>query len=122
MLRRPPGPPLFPYTTLFRSRDDPVAPVCGEGVPEHERGRRLARPALAGQHDDAPAPAHWDADPVEQLSLPALCLARPGIPPAAADLPGRPAPAAGRWVAAAGTDQLGLGEGGRGQRDVGVDR
>ena len=68
-------------------------------MPEHERGRRLAGPALAGQHDDAPTPAHRDPDPVEQLGLPALCLARSGIPPAAADLPGRPAPAAGRWLA-----------------------
>src|SRR3712207_7386267 len=39
MIRRPPRSTLFPYTTLFRSRDDP-APVC-RGVPGHcKRGGR----------------------------------------------------------------------------------
>src|SRR5688572_31770421 len=35
MIRRPPKSTLFPYTTLFRSRD---ARVCGRGQEEEEHG------------------------------------------------------------------------------------
>src|SRR2546425_3557607 len=41
MIRRPPRSPLFPYTTLFRSRPEP--PRGGADVPD-DRERRLARP------------------------------------------------------------------------------
>src|SRR5690606_39383358 len=52
MLRRPPRPPLFPYTTLFRS-DRPthrvtVAAVPGRGL---VAGRRLVRHAGVAEGD-----------------------------------------------------------------------
>src|SRR5256885_10095935 len=41
MIRRPPRSTLFPYTTLFRSRNDPLFPVRGP----RQRNRRVqARP------------------------------------------------------------------------------
>src|SRR5471032_1919260 len=45
MIRRPPRSTLFPYTTLFRSRPDPVAPRCARGsagqrVVVHGQGAR----------------------------------------------------------------------------------
>src|SRR3712207_7175596 len=44
MIRRPPRSTLFPYTTLFRSRD----PVPPQQVPHHRRrGARGRRPAVA---------------------------------------------------------------------------
>src|ERR1041385_2401976 len=47
MIRRPPRPTLFPYTTLFRSRDD-VRPV-GDHLPRVER----AVPAGDALHQEA---------------------------------------------------------------------
>src|SRR5690606_40940873 len=45
MIRRPPRPPLFPYTTLFRSRGgDPRARARGV-PPHHHRFGRAADPA-----------------------------------------------------------------------------
>src|SRR5436190_18296299 len=43
MLRRTPRPPLFPYTTLFRSPDDPPRPAPGRGrlLPGGELGAGL---------------------------------------------------------------------------------
>src|SRR5256886_11238655 len=43
MIRRPPRSTLFPYTTLFRSRDELVPVVHRQGVP-HEVGRDRAAP------------------------------------------------------------------------------
>src|SRR5262249_57569497 len=43
LLRAPPRPPLFPYTTLFRSRQGCLAPVVGR----HHQGGALA--AQGGQ-------------------------------------------------------------------------
>src|SRR5690348_17621563 len=34
MIRRPPRSTLFPYTTLFRSRDDPEVPAASPQSPE----------------------------------------------------------------------------------------
>src|SRR5438132_7758702 len=54
MIRRPPRSTLFPYTTLFRSRQ--LRPLGGHrghaGRPEHVAGRRRAarqRPVVGGQ-------------------------------------------------------------------------
>src|SRR5205807_9909195 len=41
-LRRPPTSTLFPYTTLFRSRDDPIARHC----PARRRRGEIRRAAL----------------------------------------------------------------------------
>src|SRR5438132_9923251 len=48
MIRRPPRSTLFPYTTLFRSREarrepDEVDEVLGHAVEPHQLGRREAR-------------------------------------------------------------------------------
>src|SRR5436190_7035432 len=49
MFRRPPTSPLFPYTTLFRSRFSPFEPSAGKTHPEPfsrrpaDRRRRSAR-------------------------------------------------------------------------------
>src|SRR3712207_7448862 len=50
MIRRPPRSPLFPYTTLFRSRRRTDAPARG-GRAAHARAPRLlgGRPAVGGQ-------------------------------------------------------------------------
>src|SRR3712207_7793287 len=53
MIRRPPRSTLFPYTTLFRSRDrhplaGGAAPRVGRGVPRDGRARRR-RPARPGR-------------------------------------------------------------------------
>src|SRR4029434_4235009 len=43
MIRRPPRSPLFPYTTLFRSRhNDGVPPLAGHTLPvdQKDRGRK----------------------------------------------------------------------------------
>src|SRR3712207_7597521 len=53
MIRRPPRSPLFPYTTLFRSRVDPLAEAvlcllleAGQSLGEHREGdpQRAAEP------------------------------------------------------------------------------
>src|SRR2546430_12740059 len=49
MIRRPPRSTLFPYTTLFRSRQPEGAERCGDG---HEIVARCASVGLA--HRDAP--------------------------------------------------------------------
>src|SRR2546430_10698925 len=48
MIRRPPRSTLFPYTTLFRSRDGPVRPAVSGRV--RRDGRRLFRavPGVGG--------------------------------------------------------------------------
>src|SRR5690625_5675065 len=60
----PPRPPLFPYTTLFRSRHRGGGPV---GLPGG-RGRRASRSSAAGDHghrsrgsSHRPAPGHLAA-------------------------------------------------------------
>src|SRR5258708_11996494 len=55
MIRRPPRSTLFPYTTLFRSRDlDRVARRDGEGdVGQRRRGRGGATQHLGGEQRDA---------------------------------------------------------------------
>src|SRR2546421_1712836 len=40
MIRRPPRSPLFPYTTLFRSREQPVHIDHAVGYPAHPRVAR----------------------------------------------------------------------------------
>src|SRR3712207_7237223 len=50
MIRRPPRSTLFPYTTLFRSRD-PAAPAAG-GL--RDAGRRLLRPVPRGRAGGGP--------------------------------------------------------------------
>src|SRR3712207_8100781 len=67
MIRRPPRSTLFPYTTLFRSRDDrqldraehdgqprqmQVCPVDRDGVSDLERGGRDFRDRRAERRDD----------------------------------------------------------------------
>src|SRR5438874_9325578 len=48
MLRRPPRPTLFPYTTLFRSRAPArLPPVMPENVPI----QRVHRPRIVGRRD-----------------------------------------------------------------------
>src|SRR2546422_6221077 len=47
MIRRPPRSTLFPYTTLFRSRDPPAAPrrtAHGAAAPHRQRDARGAHP------------------------------------------------------------------------------
>src|SRR5256885_8984298 len=50
MIRRPPRSTLFPYTTLFRSREAPQLrePVARDGLRHHLLERIVAR----GAHDD----------------------------------------------------------------------
>src|SRR2546427_4237364 len=45
MIRRPPRSTLFPYTTLFRSREDAV-----------EEAQRMGKPHFLGQRDPLAAP------------------------------------------------------------------
>src|SRR3989442_10676525 len=56
MIRRPPRSTLFPYTTLFRSRDPGENKGEGHGRPRVQR-RRLAR-----QHEDPRADDRADAE------------------------------------------------------------
>src|SRR2546421_554296 len=53
MIRRPPRSPLFPYTTLFRSRAAPGGGARGRGGRDRRRARRRARlhRRLRGQRD-----------------------------------------------------------------------
>src|SRR2546423_10603512 len=53
MIRRPPRSTLFPYTTLFRSRQDHAAPRADR----RRTDRRLGRRARAGRAARARAPA-----------------------------------------------------------------
>src|SRR3712207_8440141 len=69
MIRRPPRSTLFPYTTLFRSRD---AGLGRRAVLRRRRPRRGPARRAEGFADHAPAA-------VDLLSRrPALSLARPG--------------------------------------------
>src|SRR3712207_8958957 len=56
MIRRPPGSPLFPYTTLFRS-----SLSLGAAGPEQggEPGPRHGRPAGEGEHAEEGAGLAW---------------------------------------------------------------
>src|SRR3712207_7010591 len=53
MIRRPPRSTLFPYTTLFRSRDDELvaigSEVVGEVPAEVGLRRAVGRPVVVGQ-------------------------------------------------------------------------
>src|SRR3712207_8119316 len=56
MIRRPPRSTLFPYTTLFRSRDHPEGQArLRRGAEDPPRGRAAAlpRPLLARRAEDA---------------------------------------------------------------------
>src|SRR5438034_10226933 len=64
MIRRPPRPTLFPYTTLFRSRDDFEAEGAGRDVPLRE-GRR-PEAAARGRAPRADAGPDGGADPWTQ--------------------------------------------------------
>ena len=59
--------------------DDPVAAVGGEGVAEHQRGRRLAGAALPGEHDDAAGPVDPRPDPRSRASSRRSRLLGPGL-------------------------------------------
>src|SRR5205814_10479961 len=52
-LQRPPRSPLFPYTTLFRSPEDPPSPGRREAGEECRRGEgdRLENPGLSARHE-----------------------------------------------------------------------
>src|SRR3712207_8147961 len=52
MIRRPPRSTLFPYTTLFRSREDFGGVAHGDPAQRHRRTRRQRRPEV----DDAVDP------------------------------------------------------------------
>src|SRR3712207_8781199 len=78
MIRRPPRSTLFPYTTLFRSRDVEhhahVAPVVAEPPAEDAAARRLEHGHVHGRvrEDDVgrPRPGHvaLDDEPVDRKS------------------------------------------------------
>src|SRR5688500_20080971 len=56
MRRRPPGPPLFPYATLFRSRSRGGHRAAGAGVEDARVGARRAaqlRPGQPGERQGA---------------------------------------------------------------------
>src|SRR5687767_15210671 len=57
MIRRPPRSTLFPYTTLFRSRERPPHLVADFSTSAVSNGRV----AVARRHGD-PVPADWVAD------------------------------------------------------------
>src|SRR3712207_9007104 len=56
MIRRPPGSPLFPYTTLFRSNSEAFGSACPKGglqarrppPPPRQQERRLASAEATG--------------------------------------------------------------------------
>src|SRR2546430_16662227 len=48
MIRRPPRSTLFPYTTLFRSREPDLVPVAREGALGLERGEERREHPLVG--------------------------------------------------------------------------
>src|SRR5947209_14485675 len=57
MLRRPPRPTLFPYTTLFRSIQEPTsAEGWGWAWPGHDRGEPTSRPRPRGETAPAGLP------------------------------------------------------------------
>src|SRR5690242_21500556 len=65
MLRRPPRSTLFPYTTLFRSRSDPPAPVT------------LPPPPQAPLPEPVKFEPHWpEEDDEETSALPSALPAR----------------------------------------------
>src|SRR3712207_4680003 len=83
MMRRPPRPPVFPDTTLFRSRGQAGADV--EELPDahlagEERDRpRLERPGVAGRPHDAREDAdHLVADGAVDLEV--VLAAEPVVP------------------------------------------
>src|SRR5688572_31525613 len=59
MIRRPPRSTLFPYTTLFRSRDQPARKSGRRGAARGERARARLGPRQPGgaADDDLAAPA-----------------------------------------------------------------
>src|SRR3712207_7928215 len=60
MIRRPPRSPLFPYTTLFRSRDRP--PQHGESLPSRTRTPRSYGRDDHTKGSDHVHPSHHRAD------------------------------------------------------------
>src|SRR6267378_8677216 len=60
MIRRPPRSTLFPYTTLFRSRQGPTA---APPPPPNSARAPLPRPRGAGQSPLAPSPLPPPPDP-----------------------------------------------------------
>src|SRR2546425_2500743 len=60
MIRRPPRSTLFPYTTLFRSQENPSSPPSSPPHREHARRRLQPRDGLGGrrrQRDNRPGQA-----------------------------------------------------------------
>src|SRR3712207_7279648 len=55
MIRRPPRSTLFPYTTLFRSPDDPGSQPTASGDP-HSGHARVAAERTIGRHPHARGP------------------------------------------------------------------
>src|SRR6266496_5230912 len=70
MIRRPPRSTLFPYTTLFRSGDDPGALITDSGL---ERG--VQAPEFVAAHSETEEPVSlYELPPVPRL----LVFASPG--------------------------------------------
>src|SRR5256885_9324740 len=55
MIRRPPRSTLFPYTTLFRSEEQPGRIGIGRGLEHHARARRYRRTLRRIDHVHRPA-------------------------------------------------------------------
>src|SRR5256885_9914313 len=76
MIRRPPRSTLFPYTTLFRSRES----AGGEGRRPDDRGAGHRVPGRDGRH-----PRLGEAGEVGQGEDPRGLRAHEGLPPLAED-------------------------------------
>src|SRR2546430_11016299 len=59
MIRRPPRSTLFPYTTLFRSRGEPAAPVRGIRASGREQPDSQRHRAGPGDHQTPGGGAGW---------------------------------------------------------------
>src|SRR5690349_22651361 len=62
MLAPPPRPPLFPYTTLFRSDAGPAAHHDVRVDAEHLVAKRLLEPGRDAEHDGQHGDAERDAE------------------------------------------------------------
>src|SRR5258707_14700521 len=69
MIRRPPRSTLFPYTTLFRSLDDPAAPAPGDA--------QLAGRAVKADHCPPGGSENIEVVPAAAAQVEARALTRP---------------------------------------------
>src|SRR5437016_9271781 len=68
MIRRPPGSPLFPYTTLFRSRSAPVTTSTTPGTARAASVSMLRiRPARPVPHAKRTDPQHRSEEHTSEL-------------------------------------------------------